>query len=378
MRIEIVTETWPPEVNGVARTVCELVVHLRALGHRVGLVRPRQACDGGGAPREEELLVRASALPRYPGLRVGWPCGAALARRWRAARPDAIYVATEGPLGWSALRAARALGIPVASGLHTRFDDYAAHYGFASLRPLALALMRRFHNAADATLVPTEDLRAQLVAHGFLRVARHARGVATELFDPRRRNDGTRRGWGLEPGELAVLHVGRLAAEKNLALALEAFAAIRARLPRARLVWVGDGPARGTIGSGAGEVVCGTLRGEALATHYASADLLLFPSLSETWGNVTAEALASGLPVVAYDYGAAHELVQDGVCGRLAAPGDAAGFVAAALALASDRAGLESMRGPARAAVAQRSQRAAAERFAELLARLASAMPAAA
>ena len=126
MRYTLVTETYPPEVNGVALTVHGLELGLRERGHAVALVRPRQPADDGGT--DGTLLVRGAGLPRYPGLRFGLPATRALTRHWQAERPDAIYVATEGPLGWSALRAARRLGIPAATGFHTRFDDYVRSY----------------------------------------------------------------------------------------------------------------------------------------------------------------------------------------------------------------------------------------------------------
>jgi glycosyltransferase involved in cell wall biosynthesis len=133
MRHAIVTETWPPEVNGVALTVRQLAEGLQARGHAVQVVRPRQPGDGDGdASAPDRLLVRGLPLPRYPGLR-GLPATGALARAWRAAPPDAVYVATEGPLGWSALRVARRLGIPAATGLHTRFDRYMRDYALPVL-----------------------------------------------------------------------------------------------------------------------------------------------------------------------------------------------------------------------------------------------------
>ena len=157
MRYAIVTETYPPEINGVALTVRGLEQGLRARGHEVSVVRPRQSADGQGDGAAHELLVRGLPLPRYPGLRFGLPCAARLRRAWTAQRPDAIYVATEGPLGGSALKAARALGIAAATGFHTRFDEYMRDYGAPFLVGAALAWMRRFHNGADATLVPTRN-----------------------------------------------------------------------------------------------------------------------------------------------------------------------------------------------------------------------------
>jgi len=369
MRIAVVTETYPPEVNGVAATVRHFVDGLAALGHEVLVTRPRQGPpQHEGDTRVRETTVAGAGIPRYPGLRFGLPSGRLLRRAWDAFRPDVAYLATEGPLGWSALRLARALEIPTASGFHTRFDDFVAHYGFRFLTPIVFAMLRRFHNGTDTTLVPTEELRAFLDRSRFLRVARLERGVDTQRFDPARRDAELRRAWGVADNELAVLHVGRLAPEKNLALVVRAFDAIAAARPGARLVWVGDGPARPALERGHPDHVwCGMQRGEALARHYASGDVFLFPSETETFGNVTLEALASGVPVVAYDYGAAGEYVRDRRNGRLAPLGDAAAFVAASVDAVADADALTAMRTGARSAVAHLSQGAVAQRLAALL-----------
>src|SRR5688572_10145754 len=269
MRIAVVTETYPPEINGVALTVRHFVEGLAALGHEIMLTRPRQpAAPVEAAGRATETFVAGAALRRYPGLRFGLPSGGRIRRAWNAFRREVAYIATEGPLGWSALRAARALGVPAASGFHTRFDDFVAHYGLKLLTPLVFATLRRFHNAADATLVPTRELQAFLERSRFARVVRLERGVDTTLFDPERRDEALRREWGIGEAELAVLHVGRIAPEKNLELVVRAFEAIRTHHPSARLVWVGDGPACASLRKRRpNDVWCGMQRGPALARH---------------------------------------------------------------------------------------------------------------
>jgi glycosyltransferase involved in cell wall biosynthesis len=350
MRYGIVTETYPPEINGVALTVQGLEQGLRERGHEVELVRPRQtgeADDPAGS-----LLVRGAALPRYPGLKFGLPATRALRKRWQAMRPDAIYVATEGPLGWSALRAARQLGIPAATGFHTRFDDYMRDYGAPWLQGVALRWMRRFHNSAQATLVPTLELQRFLQGERFDNVVRLARAVDTRLFDPARRDRGLRAQWGVGDGGVAAIYVGRIAAEKNLPLAVRAFRALQAQRPDARFVWVGDGPAREQLQRENPDFIfCGVQRGEDLARHFASGDLFVFASHSETFGNVTLEALASGVPTVAFDYGAARECLRDGVHGAAIADGDDAGFVDAVTRIGSDDVLRTAMRTACRDAV---------------------------
>ena len=375
MRYAIVTETYPPEINGVALTVQSLELGLRERGHTVGLIRPRQSRTSTSVPHEH--LVASLPLPRYPGLRFGLPATRKLISLWNQHRPDAIYVATEGPLGWSALRAARALRIPAATGFHTRFDLYMRDYGVPFLQSAALNWMRRFHNGAQATLVPTEALREELQGMGFQHATRLPRAVDNILFHPARRDDALRAAWGLRAENLAVIHLGRIAPEKNLGLAVRAFRNIQQRCPDARFIWVGDGPAREQLAKDNPDFVfCGIQRGEALAQHFASSDLFLFPSRSETYGNVTLEAMASGVPTVAFDYGAAHECLRDGEHGAAVADGTADSddaFVRAAVRIAADTNLRAHMRIAARDAVSElRPQQVAAD-FDAILQRLALA-----
>lgn len=335
MRYAIVTETYPPEVNGVALTVQGLELGLRAAGHQVDLVRPRQSSDLDAA--EGTVLVTGANLPRYPGLRFGLPAPSRLTRQWQQQRPDAIYIATEGPLGWSALRTARRLGIPIATGFHTRFDEYLPDYGVAWLQAAALRWMRRFHNQADATLVPTQELQQFLGEQGFDRVRLLARAVDSSQFEPERRDPALREEWGIDGNGFAAIYVGRIAPEKNLGLAVKAFRRLQQVRPKARFVFVGDGPARARLAHDNPDFIfCGVQRGDALARHFASGDLFLFPSRSETFGNVTLEAMASGVATVAFDYGAAREYLRTDDNGI--AVNDDTEFVTAAVQLAGDDA----------------------------------------
>ncbi len=367
MHVAIVTETWPPEVNGVALTVQNFATGLRELGHRVSVVRPRQPANP--LPEgDDSMLVGSAPLPRYPGLRIGLPAGRRLVRAWQADRPDAIYVATEGPLGWSAVRAAKRLGIPAATGFHTRFDEYMARYGVGMLTPIAFAWMRRFHNQAAATVVPTAELATFLTGHGFERVQKLGRAVDTGRFDPRFRSRALRDAWGAGDNDLVVIHVGRLAPEKNLDLAVRTFRAIAQRRPDARFVVVGEGPSHARLSAAHPDLVfAGLRRGQELSGHYASGDLFLFPSLSETFGNVTLEAMASGVATVAYDYGAAREYLRDGEHGYSVARDDEHGFVAAAVALAVDDEGRRRMGRAAREAMLGLHPREVSRNLADLL-----------
>lgn len=390
MRFTIVSETYPPEVNGVALTVHALECGLRGRGHQVGVVRPRQAMQaadpvmpdammhvGDKAVRarasKNQVLVRGVPLPRYPGLRFGLPAGGTLSKLWQRERPDAIYVATEGPLGWSALRTARRLGIPATTGFHTRFDEYMQRYGVGMLTPIAFAWMRRFHNGAGATLVPTDELAAYLRGRGFRNVQLLRRAVDTQLFDPARRDMQLRRSWGLADDALAVTYMGRIAAEKNLELAVQAFRKLQQRQPDARFIWIGDGPSRAGIAAANPDFVfTGVQRGETLARHFASTDMFVFPSTTETFGNVTLEAMASAIPTVAFDYGAAKEHLRDGEHGATVPFGDHAAFVDAVLRVAFDADARRVMGAKARAAVSLLRPDAVSERFDEILTGLAA------
>jgi glycosyltransferase involved in cell wall biosynthesis len=327
LHLAFVTETFPPEVNGVAMTVGRMVDGLRRRGHTVDVVRPRQAGDGE-AQQRQELLVRGLALPRYPELRFGLPAMGALKRRWRGNRPDLVVAVTEGPLGWSALRAARALGIPAISEFHTNFHHYSQHYGMGWLERPVRGYLRRFHRQTLATLVPSEDVRDGLASEDFAHLEVVARGVDTQLFAPARRSMGLRASWGATEQTQVVAYVGRMAAEKNLPLVLAAFRAMHAIRPDSRLVWVGDGPERPALQAANGDqIFAGMQRDKDLATHYASADVFLFPSTTETYGNVTLEAMASGLGVVAYDYAAARQHIRHHENGLKARFDDDADFV---------------------------------------------------
>lgn len=333
LRIALVTETYPPEVNGVAMTLRCMVDGLIARGHRVQLIRPRQSAvdEPLSEAAFDEVLARGWKLPRYDGLHFGLPARTLLQKLWQRQRPDLVHVATEGPLGWSGVSAARKLRIPVTSDFHTNFDHYSRHYGVGWLRKPVSGYLRSFHNRTARTFVPTSSMAAALLRQGYDRVDVVARGVDTVLYDPGRRDAQLRGSWNVGDDDLVVLYVGRLAAEKNLPLAIQAFRAIQAQRPDARFVLVGDGPMRQRLADENPDCIFAGMRtGVDLARHYASADLFLFPSVTETFGNVTLEAMASGLCVVAYDYAAAADVIRVGENGVLAPFDDAVGFIAAA------------------------------------------------
>ncbi|SDI45260.1 Glycosyltransferase involved in cell wall bisynthesis [Pseudomonas flavescens] len=364
--IALVSETFSPEINGVANTLGHLVAGLRARGHRLQLVRPRQATDSPTNNDDDLLLTRGWPLPGYRGLQWGQSARHKLLRLWRRQRPDVLYIATEGPLGLSALRAARRLRIPVVSGFHTNFQQYTGHYGITLLTRLLTNYLRWFHNASRMTLVPSLSQRCELQRRGFERLELLARGVDAHLFNPARRSDELRRSWGLDEQDIAVLHVGRLAAEKNLDLLVSTFQALQRQRAgqRLKLIVVGDGPQRDSLQRQLPDALfCGIQRGETLAEHYASGDLFLFPSLSETFGNVLLEAMAAGLGVVAFDLAAAAQHVEHGHNGMLASADDQRTFIESAHWLLEDRENLRRVRLNARRHAAKQGWSSIIEQF---------------
>ena len=339
LRVAVVTETYPPEVNGVAMTLDRLVGALRQRGHLVQLVRPRQSNNQKPQFNDslEEVFAPGIPIPGYRGLRFGVPITNTLWKLWNQAAPDVIHIATEGPLGWSAMAAARRNLLPVATGFHTNFHMYSRHYGFGFLgRPIA-SYLRQFHRKALATMVPSESLCRELAAQGYENVRVVARGVDTRLFNPDRRNQELRRSWGAGEADPVAIYVGRLAPEKNLPLVAMAYECMRQRNPAAKLVWVGDGPAREALSrQHPHNIFAGTRTGKDLAEHYASADVFLFSSMTETFGNVVLEAMASGLAVVTFNYAAGRQHIENSISGLLSPFGDNQRFIRDCASLVND------------------------------------------
>ena len=320
MRIAVVTETWPPEVNGVAVTLAMLVQNLSLRNHDVQLIRPRQSksdisMEDAGL---EEVLMRGMPIPRYPQLKLGLPSKKTLIKTWTLRRPDVVHIATEGPLGWSALQAAKVLKLPVTSDFRTNFQSYSKHYGIGWLRKPIVAYLRKFHNATACTMVPTNELKRALAENGFLNLKVVARGVDTQLFNQCKRDSNLRSTWGASDQTKVLISVGRMAPEKNLEQVLNAFDALRWMNDKIKLVMVGDGPLREQYQQRFPDIIFpGMLSQKDLSVYYASSDLFVFPSQTETFGNVTLEALASGIPVLAFDCAAARDWVSPGVNGWL-------------------------------------------------------------
>ena len=374
VKIAFVTETFPPEINGVAMTF-SVIAQEMGRRHSVTVYRPnRPGLANRRVPAEyREVALPGLPIPRYPELRFGLPAGSTFRRDWISPRPDLVHVATEGPLGASAITAARALGIPVTSSFHTNFPAYTRHYGVAPLRRVALAWLRHVHNRTCLTFAPTSELRDQLVEAGFRGMCVLSRGVDSR-FRPDRRSAALRHAWGAGPDVIVVLHVGRMAPEKNYPLLFRAFSAMRAVEPRTRFVLMGDGPQRPRLERDfPGGIFTGFVGRDDLAHHYASSDIYIHPSLTETFGNVLTEALAGGLAVAAFNYAAAREFIRNGENGLVVAPGDTEALISSAVQLTVDRDLRQRLRTAAAARMETQSWEVVISRFEGELAKIAAA-----
>lgn len=320
LKIALVTETWPPEINGVAHSIFQLANGLKENGHTILLVRPEQKSITADSPAEHTMLVRGFAIPRYNTLQFGAPAYSRLKEFFKQHQPDVVHIVTEGPLGLAALYAARKLGIPVTSGFHSPFHEFSRYFGLSYLLTPIISYLRYFHNRTDITCVPSEKTVGQLQEMGIDRLSIVSRGVNIQQFNPTHRSRSLRQSWGAGEQTTVLLYVGRLSPEKNIDLVIAAYRELQAEqsFRAVRLVLLGDGPERTRLEKlGSDIIFAGMQTGEALNQHYASADVFVFASQVETFGNVVPEAMASGLPVLAFNDAAAGQLVNSGQSGWL-------------------------------------------------------------
>lgn len=366
MKLALVTETFPPEVNGVAMTFGVIARELARRGHEVTVYRPRRddltRLEGPG--EFVEVAMPGFPIPGYPLLRMGLPAARRLRRAWTDDRPDLVHVATEGPLGASAVSAALALKLPVTSSFHTNFHAYTRHYGFGLFNRPVLGWLRHIHNRTRCTFAPTMELCHELAALGFKNMTLLSRGVDTWQFHPSRRSPELRMKWGAEPDTPVVIHVGRMAPEKNYSLLFRIYAAMQKANPRLRFVLAGEGPLKPRLQRDFPEgIFAGFFSRNEIGRYYASADIYIHASLTETFGNVLTEAMGSGLAVAGFDYAAARQFVVHGRNG-LTVPCDRPdALVDAAVLLATDDLLRAQLRAAARPAVEAQSWETVIARF---------------
>lgn len=347
MRVLLCTDTFLPEVNGVTTVLAVMRDGLRGLGHEVAVVAPSY----GHLTADERDVHRLAAVPcpGYSQVRLSWPWGRGLGRTAARFAPDVIHAVTEGPIGLFGRQYARRTGLPLVTSFHTDFPRYAERYlGRRAVAPTR-AWLRWFHSAAALTQTPSEQTRDELLKLGVPQAVVWGRGVDTQWFRPERRSEARRTRLGAA-GRLLVLHVGRLAVEKDVATLVASFQAAHSRLGEAAAFCVaGDGPRAAEVRAALPFARhLGFLDRDTLADLYADSDVFVFPSPTETCGLVALEALASGVPVVGARAGGIPENLREGLTGFLIAPGDAIGFAGAVVALVEDPIQRRAMREAAR------------------------------
>jgi len=343
IRLALFSDTFAPQVNGVARTLDRLCTALRARG---GSVRVYTADDPEARADEAVHRFPSRSFWAYPQLRLAWPHRRDVLDSLRDFPPTLVHSATEFGVGLAGRRAARALDVPFVSSYHTSFAAYAAHSGLGALARPGWTYLRWFHNAGRRTYCPTTAIVDEVTTQGFTHCREWSRGVDSDLFSPRFRSAAFRESIGASDDTLLVAYVGRIAPEKSVGVALEAVRlAAAARTSAVRLVVVGDGPFENTARNTApaGTTFTGRLEGRALSEVYASADVLLFPSTTDTFGNVMLESMASGTPVIGADVGPTREVLHPDR-GWVCAAGNADAFARQLIALVDDRSVLRAMR----------------------------------
>jgi glycosyltransferase involved in cell wall biosynthesis len=335
VRIALVSDTYTPQVNGVTTVVARIARVLQAFGHDVVVVAPRYPRNGAAEPDPQELRMPSAPFPPYPAIRLSLPQFGTVARFLDRFGPDVVHVATEGPLGLTGRRYAVKRGVPLVTSYHTNFPQYARHYGAGVAEPLVWKWLRWFHRPAVITQTPGEAVRDELARRGIGNPVVWGRGVDTRHFHPGRRSAGWRRWLAGGDDTTIVLHVGRLAPEKNVDVLADSWCAAHERLGhRATFVLAGEGPETRRLLTRLPWVrQLGFLDRGKLADVYASADICVLPSKTETCGLVALEAMASGLSVVAADAGGFRESIDHGRNGVLVAADDATGFAAEILSL---------------------------------------------
>ncbi|CAB1208532.1 glycosyltransferase family 4 protein [Acinetobacter bouvetii] len=342
LKIAIVTETWSPEINGVALSLLQLCKGLQQQGHKILLIRPEQKQKCHEFLPNHECLVKAQAIPQYPSLQFGWPQFLKVSNALDKFAPNVVHIVTEGPLGLSVLQAAKTKGIPVSSGFHSPFQEFSRYFDLAFLIKPIQRYLRWFHNNTQLTCIPSKDTEYILRQFGVCcPLVVVGRGVDIARFSPQHCSDALRQQWGATSTTKVMLYVGRLSPEKEIDVLIKAYRSMKKNIQQdIKLVIVGDGPERGRLemlSQGQDVVFTGNLSGLKLAQAYASANVFVFASQVETFGNVVLEAMASGLPVIAYDYACAHLHVKNSETGWLSALGDTTSFIQSIYQLPNNR-----------------------------------------
>lgn len=337
LRVALFSGNYNCVRDGANRALNRLIGHVLRRGHAARVYSPtidRPAFEPAG----ELVSVRSLPIPMRPEYRLAPGLPRATAADVRAFAPSLIHVSAPDGLGAGAIRLARRMGVPVVASMHTRFETYFEYYGVGFLRRPAEAWLRRFYNRCDTVLVPNAEIAEEMQAAGISTPARiWSRGVDRSHFNPALRDMEWRRQMGIADHEIAILFFGRLVAEKGLAMFEAVITTLRSRGLAVRPLVVGDGPERQRFAARMPDAVfTGHLDAPALGRAVASADIFINPSLTEAFGNVTLEAMAAGVPVVAADVASTRALIEDGRTGLLVPPRTHACYVEAVCDLIAD------------------------------------------
>lgn len=339
MHIAIFSEVYWPMVSGVSLVVQRLATAMERRGHVVRVYAPNYPTPAGSSDNPHTFRVRGKRFFLYPDVQWGVPHWPAITKDFADFRPDVVHVATEFAMGTTGLRLARDHGVPVIASAHTDYERYASRYNLDWLMGAGWSYLRWFYGRAERVLCPSRQYERHLNLRGVRHTGIWTRGVDLDDFGPAHRSEQVRASFGILPHQPMVLYVGRLAVEKNLHLLLDAWRQLEGRRRDARLVIVGTGPLEASLAAAAPRdvIVAGVRTGRELSAVYASADCFVFPSSTETFGNVLLEAMASGLPSIAVGAGGVLDFAQHGSNAWMVEPDSAAALAQGLSALLWDR-----------------------------------------
>jgi len=330
LRIALVSETYPPEINGIAYAVSRMVQGLRARGHEISLIRPRNKRSDIPMVSESfaETLVRGAPVTINNNLKLGLPAKDELFKLWSVRRPDLIHIATEGPLGWSALKAARKLKIPSITDFRTKFYTQHQQPGIQWLRGAVMAYLRKFHNSSQCTMVPTNELKRELNNMGFHNLEVVPRGVDTDLFNPEKRSIALRSSWGADDESLVLIYIIQGNKDKHLKWILRALKLAKSTVGNVKLVLVTNRQVKPTKKTRTEDLVAAhDLQESEWPSYLASADLLLSPGVGDGLSNKVIEAMSSGLTIMTHTSVATSHLLINNVNSLVVTQDDESSFL---------------------------------------------------
>lgn len=337
LRVALFTDTFLPDVNGVAKTLGRWTRFLESKGVACKVFAPTSVTEGDNDPFRVERFYSIPFL-LYPECRLAIPNPLHVRKSLQMFQPSIIHCATPFNLGLFGLHHARKHKTPIVASYHTHFDQYLSHYKIPWVEPTLWKYMQWFHQGCQKVYVPSHSTLQHLQAKGLTNLEIWSRGVDAERFQPIVDRKGVLESYGVDPAKFVLLYVGRLAPEKSVEVALDSFTALPASIRNdCHLIIAGDGPSAGTLrewyGGAEGITFTGFVQGTQLAELYAAADVFLFPSATETFGNVVLESMASGTPVIGAAAGGVQDTIEHEVTGLLCPPGDTPAFSQAIIRL---------------------------------------------